>query len=119
MKLDEIDMKILSALLDNCRESDRQIGKKIGITGSATKNRIKKMLKNKTIEKFTLKIEPPILGFNVIYLVVSGQDIDKILNQIKKIGEVFFIVPCIGDITVCSIVTKENVQEKIKLIQKK
>lgn len=118
MELDEIDMKILSALLDNCRESDRQIGKKIGITGSATKNRIKKMLKNKTIEKFTLKIEPPILGFNVIYLVVSGQDIDKILNQIKKIGEVFFIVPCIGDITVCSIVTKENVQEKIKLIQK-
>jgi len=42
------------------------------------------MLKNKTIEKFTLKIEPPILGFNVIYIVVSGQDVDKILNQIKK-----------------------------------
>ncbi len=42
MELDEIDMKILSALLDNCRESDRRIGKKIGITGSATKNRIKK-----------------------------------------------------------------------------
>ena len=39
-------MKILSILLDNCRESDRQIGKEIGITGNAVKNRIEKMLKN-------------------------------------------------------------------------
>jgi len=111
-------MKILSALLDNCRISDRQLGGEIGITGNAVKNRIKKMLTNKTIEKFTLKIEPPVLGFNVIYIVVSGQDVDKILNQIKKIGEPFFIVPCIGDITVCSIVIKKDVKEKIKLAQK-
>ena len=108
-------MQILSRLLNNCRESDRQIGKKIGISGGAVKSRIRKMLKNKIIEYFALKIEPPVLGYGVIYIVVTGKDLEDILQQVKLIGEPFFVVPCVGGITVCSIVVKENVQQKIEL----
>ena len=116
--MDELDIQILSMLLDNCRESDRQIGKKIGISGNAVKSRIQKMIQNNVIEKFTLKIEPPVLGYNVVYIVISGQDLNQILKQVKLIGEPFFVVPCIGDITVCSIVIKENVKAKIELAKK-
>ena len=108
-------MQILSRLLNNCRESDRQIGKKIGISGGAVKSRIGKMLKNKIIEYFALKIEPTIFGYGVIYIVVTGKDLEDILQQVKLIGEPFFVVPCVGGITVCSIVVKENVQQKIEL----
>ena len=117
-ELDELDIQILSMLLDNCRESDRQIGKKIGISGNAVKSRIQKMIQGKVIEKFTLKIEPPVLGYNVVYIVISGQDLNQILKQVKLIGEPFFVVPCVGDITVCSIVIKENVKAKIELAKK-
>ena len=72
--MDKLDMKILNVLLDNCRESDRQIGKKIGISGGAVKTRIQKMIDKKIIEKFTLKIEPPVLGYNLFYIVVTGQN---------------------------------------------
>lgn len=113
--MDKLDLKILSALLDNCRESDRQIGNKIGISGASVKSRIEKMLKNKTIENFALKIEPPVLGYNVLYIVITGQDIDEILKQVELIGEPFFVVPCVGGITVCAIVVKENVLQKIEL----
>jgi len=65
-------MQILNVLLDNCREPDMQIGKKIGISGGAVKTRIQKMIDNKVIEKFTLKIEPPVLGYNLFYVVVTG-----------------------------------------------
>jgi len=116
--LNELDIQILSILLDNCREPDRQIGKKIGISGNAVSSRIQKMIQSKVIEKFTLKIEPPVLGYNVLYIVVSGQDLNKILKQVKLVGEPFFVVPCVGDITVCSIVIKENVEEKISLAKK-
>ena len=116
--MDELDIQILSILLDNCRESDRQIGKRIGISGNAVNSRIQKMIQNKIIEKFTLKIEPPVLGYNVLYIVVSGQDLNQILKQVKLIGEPFFVVPCVGDITVCSIVIKENVEAKIELAKK-
>jgi len=111
-------MKILNILLDNCRESDRQIGKKIGITGAAIKSRIQKMEKNGVIEKYTLKIEPPILGYNLFYVVVTGQNQEDILEQAKLIGEVYLIVPCVGGITVCGIVVTENVEKKIELAKK-
>lgn len=113
--MDKLDMQILTMLLDNCREPDRQIGKKIGISGVAVKSRVQKMLENKVIEKFALKIEPPVLGYNVLYIVVSGQDLADILKQVKLVGEPFFVVPCVGGITVCSIVIKENVEQKIEL----
>ena len=114
-KMDKLDMKILNMLLDNCRESDRQIGKIIGISGGAVKSRIQKMIDNKIIEKFTLKIEPPILGYNLFYVVVTGENKDDILKQVKLIGDPFLVVPCVGGITVCGIVVKENVEQKIEL----
>lgn len=116
--MDNLDIKILSRLLNNCRESDRQIGKELEISGGAIRARIKKMQEAKIIERFTIKVEPPILGLGVLYIVVSGQNIKDILEQIRLIGEPFFVVPCIGGITVCSIVIKENLQQKIELANK-
>lgn len=115
IKLDKLDLEIMHCLLDNCRESDRQIGTKIGISGAAVKSRVEKMIKNHTIENFVLKIEPPVLGHNLIYIVTTGQDIDEILKQVGLIGEPFLVVPCVGGITVCGIVVKENVPQKIEL----
>jgi len=101
--MDKIDIKILTYLLNNCRTPDRQIGKNVGISGGAVKSRIKKMIDNKVIEDFTLKIEPPVLGYSVLYFVVVGKDLKNVLEQVRLIGEPFFVVPCVGGITVCSI----------------
>ena len=116
-KTDNLDVKILSSLLNNCRESDRQIGQKIGLSGVAVKSRIDKMLKTKLIEKFTLKIEPHLLGYNVIYLVTTGQDVNEIVKQVKLVGEPFFIVPCVGGISACGIVVNGEVDQKIAIIK--
>jgi len=35
--MDNLDMKILNKLLNNCRESSRQIGIELGISGGAVK----------------------------------------------------------------------------------
>lgn len=113
--MDKLDMKILSILLDNCREPDRQIGKKIGITGGSVKSRIQRMEKNGVIEKFTLKIEPPVLGYNLFYVVVTGQNQEDVLKQASLVGEPFLVVPCVGGITVCGIVVTENIEQKINL----
>ena len=116
-KTDNLDVKILSNLLNNCRESDRQIGQKIGLSGVAVKSRIDKMMKLKLIEKFTLKIEPHLLGYNVIYLVTTGQDVNEIIKQVKLVGEPFFVVPCVGGYSACGIVVKGEVEQKIAIIK--
>ncbi len=115
--MDKLDIQILSHLLNNCRKPDRQISNEIGISGVAVKSRIQKMIKNKIIEEFALKIEPPVLGYSVLYFVVVGKEMDHILNQIRLVGEPFYVVPCVGGITVCSIVVKEDPAKKMELAQ--
>jgi DNA-binding Lrp family transcriptional regulator len=113
--LDKLNIQILTQLLNNCRTPDRKIGQEVGISGGAVKSRISKMLDQKVIERFALKIEPPIFGYNVLYFVVTGQDLEYILKQMKLLGEPFLVVPCVGGITVCSIVIKDDPEKKIEL----
>ena len=113
--MDKFDIQILSHLLNNCRKPDRQIGQEIGISGVAVKSRIQKMIENKIIEEFALKIEPPVLGYSVLYFVVTGKEIEDIIQKIRLVGEPFFVVPCVGGITVCSIVVKEDPAKKMDL----
>ena len=116
--MDNLDMKILSRLLNNCRESDRQIGMELGMSGGAVRARIRKMQGKKIIGEFFIKVEPPVLGYGVLYFVVSGQNINEILEQASLVGEPYFMVPCVGGITVCGISIKENMNQKIELAKK-
>ncbi len=116
--MDNLDIKILSRLLNNCRESDRQIGKELEISGGSVRTRIQKMEDAQIIEKFIIKVDPPVLGLGVLYIVVSGQNINEILDQTSLVGKPFFVVPCVGGVVVCGIVVKENLGEKIEIAKK-
>ena len=116
--MDNLDIQILSRLLNNCRESDRQIGIELGISGGAVRARIQKMIERKIIEEFFIKVEPPVLGYGILYFVVSGQNINEILEQANLVGEPYFMVPCVGGITVCGISIKESLNQKIELAKK-
>lgn len=117
-KMDNLDMQILSRLLNNCRESDRQIGMELGISGGAVRARIRKMEEKRIIEEFSIKVEPPVLGYGVLWFVVSGENISDVLEQLSLVGEPFIVVPCVGGITVCSIVVRDNFEQKIELANK-
>ena len=116
-KLDNYDMKILGILTINCRTPDRQIGKKVGLSGVSVKSRITKMERAGVIQNFTMKVEPPSLGYGVIYLVVPSDDESDIVKKLKLVGEPFFVVPCLGDITACGIVVEKDVEQKIELVK--
>ena len=116
--MDNFDIKILSKLLNNCRESDRQIGIDLGMSGGAVNARIRKMQKLEILEEFIVQVEPPVLGYGVLYFVISGENMKEILEQVSLVGEPHFVAPCVGGITVCSIIIKENLEQKIELAKK-
>ena len=116
-KLDNYDMKILGILTINCRTPDRQIGKKVGLSGVSVKSRISKMGRAGVIQNFTMKVEPPSLGYGIIYLVVPSDDEVGIVEKLKLIGEPFFVVPCLGDIIACGIVVEKDVKKKTELVK--
>ena len=117
-KMDNFDIKILSKLLNNCRESDRQIGIDLGMSGGAVNARIRKMQKLEIIEEFFIKVEPPVLGYGILYFVISGENMKEVLEQVSLVGEPHIVAACVGGITVCSIIVKENLEKKIELAKK-
>ena len=110
-------MKILGILTINCRTPDRQIGKKVGLSGVSVKSRINKMERAGIIQNFTMKVEPPSLGYGVIYLVVPSDDESDIVKKLNLVGEPFFVVPCLGDIIACGIVVEKDVEQKTELVK--
>jgi len=110
-------MKILAILTIDCRTPDRQIGKKVGLSGVSVKSRITKMVRSGVIQNFTMKIEPPSLGYGIIYLTVPSDDEVGIVKKLKLIGEPFFVVPCLGDIIACGIVVEKDVGRKTELVK--
>jgi DNA-binding Lrp family transcriptional regulator len=116
--MDITDIEILSVLLDNCRTSNNKISQITGISSMSVASRIQKMLDSKLITKFSLSIEPLAFGYNIVYFVTVGQNWKNILEKLKLIGQPYFAVPCIGGVTICSILTNEPVSKVTNIAQK-
>ena len=112
--LDGLDMRILGRILNNCRESDRQIGRAVGVSGGAAGARVARMVSDGVITRFSLQVEPPVVGRGVFYIVVSGRDYDEIAGQVRLVGDPFLIVPCVGGVTVCGVVARDEVRRGIE-----
>lgn len=64
IKLDEIDIKILEALCENCRMPSVKIAEKVNLTADAVNYRIKKMLEGNVIRKFSILINLSALNYH-------------------------------------------------------
>ncbi|MBD3313587.1 winged helix-turn-helix transcriptional regulator [Candidatus Woesearchaeota archaeon] len=95
MKIDEKDHTIISLLKQDSRLSVRDIGKKAGIRPSTVHDRIKKLVENGVIEKFTLKLNNKAVGENfIVFMLISGKPTEYVgdtLLEHKNIKEVFGI----------------------------
>ena len=93
MELDHKDLKIIEILKNNAREPIKDITKKTAIRPSTVHQRIQRLIKNKVIEKFTIKLDNKAIGENFIaFMLIKGTTSDyihsKFLNT-KNVKEVF------------------------------
>lgn len=93
MELDNKDLKIIGILKNNAREPIKEIAKKTGIRPSTIHQRIQKLIRNKTIEKFTIRLNDKAIGENFIaFMLIKGTTSDYINNKFlntKNVKEVF------------------------------
>ncbi len=93
MTLDKKDNLIIEALKEDSRMPIRDIAKKTGIRPSTVHERIKKLVKRKVIEKFTLKLNNKSVGENfIIFMLIKGGTTEYINEKIKNkecIKEIF------------------------------
>src|SRR5215469_13121466 len=63
MSLDEIDGRIIAALVENARASFAEIGSKVGLSAPAVKRRVDRLRASGAITGFSARVDPAVLGW--------------------------------------------------------
>ena len=84
-KVDKIDQKILSELSKDSSISIPKLAEKINANSSVVYSRIKRLLKNKLIERFTIDVDDKKLGYGVKALTGINMDSKQRDNVIQEL----------------------------------
>lgn len=87
MKLDEIDVMILSELEKNSRLSIRELSKRINLSPPSVTERVKRLEDNGVIEGYTISINKRKLGLSIdciIKVTMRNGEYEKFKNFIKN-----------------------------------
>ena len=109
MYRDNTDEKILGFLRDDSRESFVTIGKKLKLSESAVRRRVKNMVNNGVIEKFT--IEEHNASAIVLVSVDSSIDTSKVSVKLTKLNAVKTVYEITGQYDISVIIKAPNITE--------
>lgn len=101
LNIDLKDRKILYQLDLDCRQSNTQIGKKVGLSKQVVDYRIKRLIHNKTITRFSSVIDTYKLGLSKYKIYLSLQNADKktiqeLISYFKNHTKTEWIATCSG-----------------------
>ena len=101
LNLDLKDRKILYQLDIDCRQTNSEIGKKVGLSKQVVDYRIKRFLKDGIVTRFATVIDTYKLGFSKykIYLSLenaSTEIIKQIIESLKSHDKTEWIATCSG-----------------------
>jgi DNA-binding Lrp family transcriptional regulator len=99
-KIDDVDLRILSLLQEDCRLSFNKIANKLGISVGTAFNHIKSLEKKGIIKGYTAIVDSDKLGYSltaVIMIQAEGTHLTDIEKEIAKIANVVAVYDITGD----------------------
>ena len=100
--LDTVDMKLISELQLDCKQSIKQLSQKVNLSITPTHERIKKLEASGIIEKYAAVINPVLLGKELtVYLSVTltkhqEEYFNKFENFVSTLDEVIELIYLTG-----------------------
>jgi len=112
MHKDKIDDEILKILKDDSRESFVDIGKKLKLSESAVRRRVKNLIDGQVIKKFTVEIgEQNSTKAIVLISVESSMDTSKVSARLTKLEGVKIVYEITGQYDIAVIISAPNITE--------
>jgi len=112
MYKDKIDEKIIEYLKENSRESFVDIGKKLKLSESAVRRRVKNLLGSGVIKKFTLELgEENATSAIVLVSVDSATDTSKVSTKLTKLEGVKTVYEITGQYDITVIISAATIAE--------
>jgi DNA-binding Lrp family transcriptional regulator len=117
--VDETDLKIISTLSKDCRESYMSIGTAVGMSSKSVKARVDTMLSNGVIEEFVVRVNPVALGYGISCVLIVREHSENpadIVNRLNLLGDVSSHTKCLGGISAFCLAIKEGYEDKLRLL---
>jgi len=117
--VDKIDQKILSELSKDSSISIPKLSEKINVNSSVVYSRIKRLIKKKLIERFTIEINDKELGYSVKSLTGINMDSkhrDNVIQELFKIPGVREVAEVTGRFDILVTMYAENLSEMYRIV---
>ena len=112
MYKDKVDEKIINFLKEDSRESFVDIGKKLKLSESAVRRRVKNLVDSQTIKRFTVEIgEENATSAIVLISVDSATDTAKVSEKLAKLEGVKTVYEITGQYDITTIISATNIAE--------
>lgn len=109
--MDTLNYGILKCLQGNARQSNAEIGRRVGISSPAVSERIKKMEDSGVIERYCTIISPYEVGYQLKAIITLRAFMGKLkpfLEKVKTFDEVINCYRITGDENIVMVVVLKN-----------
>jgi DNA-binding Lrp family transcriptional regulator len=112
MYKDKVDEKIINYLKEDSRESFVDIGKKLKLSESAVRRRVKNLVDSGTIKRFTVEVgEENATSAIVLISVDSTTETSKVSEKLGKLEGVKVVYEITGQYDIITIISATNISE--------
>ena len=92
--MDNLDLRIIDLLRQNARSGYADIGDRIGLSASAVKRRVDRLVADKVIRSFTIQVDPQVDGLSTEAYIelfcrgtVSPDELRRILTAVPEVQD--------------------------------
>jgi len=120
--VDNLDLQILSELSNDASISVPRLSKKIDVNSSVVYSRIKRLVKRKLIERFTIVVNDAELGYEVKALTginIDTKQRDNVINQLFKIDGVREVAEVTGRFDILVTMYARSLDQMHKMVSEK
>ena len=117
--MDKTDQKILSELSKDSSISIPKLAEKINVNSSVVYSRIKRLVKKKLIERFTIQVNNKELGYSVKSLTGINMDSkqrDNVIQELFKIPSVSEVSEVTGRFDILVTMYAENLTQMYRIV---
>lgn len=120
--VDRLDLKIIRMLQDDGRLPFTEIARKLKLSESTIRKRVRSLQEEGVIEKFTVEINPSKIGINTVAIVGVDVDPTKLLQAAQKlceIKEIRSVATSTGDHMIMTEIWAEDGRELTKIMSER
>jgi DNA-binding Lrp family transcriptional regulator len=119
--LDDLDMRLLRLLQVNSRSSFAELGRELGIAEATVRFRVKRLLNEGIITKFTIMLDSNKVCRRVsgaILLKIDSEHLEAACKKLVEFAETMYLFQSTGEYDVVSVVVSQDLEQLNNVVKR-